>query len=788
VRRASLGAGASVFVWMAVINADVTRAAAIQTTCGRIADIPELKVAFGSTPRTPLRLAEDLLESFSRGEGELLRTSAARRPDRPQGLRLDALPWRIDEGRRDHARLVVWRDKQGHNDDNMRAMVLGAGESWCSPEYGFPPGSRLRFEALSIENGVGSNLSVSLQRSDAVAELLETTPPFPGGFTAGGQTDLALDPRPARICFRAGRAATAIGEARILAPEPRGSDTRPRWLVLTIQDGLRGDVLRQSVEEQRRVVPALSALARGGHNFKRAISPGCHTRAAVWPVLMGRDLMRIDPLMRRQSQPTYAPLTDVYSRANLFVTHLAETAGYRSVFLGNNAYFRSTPAFGRLSSWGTTDFGTLDTIRALPDLFARYGDERLLLVYYITAPHEGAQTPRRLFEAFGCADLTGIDQCRCAYRARVRHADEALEQLQKGLAAAGLSMDTLQVTTADHGDLYGDGMALEGEIRTGRELGDIAPYFESFQRSHGRGCHAGESDVPLVVHGRGIEPSVTAEPVSSLDIVPTLLEVLKVRASWRLDGVRLPLSSGAPSARRSFVSHGYCSDSVISGSEQLIWWVQGCRIRETESKAPLTHRSELWSGGKRIATDRSEPTRLTMAMEEHEAWLKGRLPGEAMVFGVDQGFGHATLTLEVEGGVISDFGPASTVAGLDRIALGTVEARRLSVSFHKYEGLYYIATSPARARVRISLEIDGKPANPLTLVGPMQIPLSIAGRWVDPGERPHFFVSSGAPPQRAAGQPALRLWWQPNGAPGWGAGAPVLSEFDRVLREWGYIR
>ena len=80
----------------------------------------------------------------------------------------------------------------------------------------------------------------------------------------------------------------------------------------------------------------------------------------------------------------------------LFVSHLAENAGYHSVFLGNNAYLKAVPAFSRYSSWGNTDTGTMDTIAALPALFDRYRDEPVLLVYYVSTPHAQSKTPRRL--------------------------------------------------------------------------------------------------------------------------------------------------------------------------------------------------------------------------------------------------------------------------------------------------------------------------------------------------------------------------------------------------------
>ena len=84
-------------------------------------------------------------------------------------------------------------------------------------------------------------------------------------------------------------------------------------MVLTIVDALRGDLLRGARAPE--ILPTLHELSEEGHYYERAVAPGCHTRASVWPILMGRDLMRIDPLKRRQSMPIQSPLETVYSRA-----------------------------------------------------------------------------------------------------------------------------------------------------------------------------------------------------------------------------------------------------------------------------------------------------------------------------------------------------------------------------------------------------------------------------------------------------------------------------------------
>jgi arylsulfatase A-like enzyme len=735
--------------------------------CGRLADVPRPAIRFEpGASKTPLRRAYSLQKLFSEGEGSF----APGEPDKDETMESSPIPWRSAPGRERNLRLVTWQDADSGNDENMPAIVLEPGASWCTPPLELAAGARLRFEAMSPGEG---KLHIEAGSSSA---LLDDVVARPESLFARRQTDLEIEEGRRALCFRATKAPVALGEARVLVPEDGSSDSRPRWIVLTIVDALRADTLD--------ILPSLGRLAEKGLRYTKAISPGCHTRASVWPILMGRDLMRIDPLQRRQSMPIQAPLEAIYSRGNLFIGHLAEAAGYHSVFLGNNAYLRAVPAFSRYSSRGRTDSGTIDTMEKLPDVLSRYADERVLLVYYVSTPHAHSETPRRLYDELRCSELRGLDECRCRYQARARHADEALETLQSGLRAHGLEGRVLQVVTADHGELFGEGRKLEGEIQN-FETGEKGGAFASFDRGHGYACHERETDVPLVVHGPGVAPGRWDGVVSGLDIVPTLLEAMRLAPPGKLDGSPLPLLSGPKTPPRTLVAHGFCSDSRIEGDKQLIWWIEGCRVREQDG-TPLAHRAEIWSGGNEVATEKTDPARLESFMKRHESWLLERLPFDTFVFGVDR-LEDATIRVEVANGRIVDYGPAGSVYDLDKIELlGLSENKEtLRVRFHGYHGLYHLSTLPPRARVKV--EVEGHP-DVVTFVGPLQLPLPIAGHAVDPESDLTFLLASEPPPARAAQGPSLRFWWQSYQRSEHEAARREMTDFDRVLREWGYIR
>lgn len=713
----------------------------LQHACGQLAEVPAVSVNFAApAASTRLQRRHDLMRRFSEGDGELVRSGTdADALALSEGTALYPLPWEIHPERRDRSRLLVWQDRERVNDENMRSLVLRSNESWCTGELDWNDGARLRFEAVSIEQG-----------RPATLELTGARLPFPDSLNAERQTDLALPGTSGNVCFRVTRGAAAIGEARILEPDP-GHDPRPRWLVLTMVDSLRGDVLR--TETSSRIMPTLDRLGGSGHFYERAVSPGCHTRASVWPTLMGRDLMRVDPIRRRQSMPVESPLPTVYSRANVFISHAAQSAGYHPVFLGNHPYLRVIPAFSRFSRWGHTDRGTIDVVQALPELMARYADERVLLVYYPSAPHGHYRTPKRLFEALGCDELAGMEQCRCAYRARALHADESIRALQSALRAYGLDDDTVQIVTADHGELLGDGMKIEGEMPT-FTTGVRRGAFQSFESGHGNSCHAIETDVPLVMHGPGLEPGRWEAAVSGLDIFPTMLELMEMPVFSKLDGNVLPLFGSSSRRGGPFVSYGFCSDSVFEGEHQLIWWIQGCRLRKLGDQSPIVDEAEMWSRAERrpLSVGRAE---LRDAMRGHESWIRERLASDALVLDTAN-LDAPTIIVDVLEGHISDYGPAGTVYGLDGIREVRLspDRRRLTVSFDGYRGLYHVSTRPSNAPVEI--RVEGVP-DALVFAGPMQLPFPT--HTIDPSRRPGFFFSSGTPARRETPRPAIRLWW-----------------------------
>jgi hypothetical protein len=457
------------------------------------------------------------------------------------------------------------------------------------------------------------------------------------------------------------------------------------------------------------------------------------------------------------------------------VSHLAQRAGYHPVFLGNNSFLIDTPFFARLTNRGSPQTGTIDTIAALPALFARYADERVFLVYYLSTPHGFSSTPRRLAERLGCASLSGMEAERCLYEARVAHADEAVEALQRGLAASGLTGRTLQVLAADHGEVFGDGRPVETRL---------FDRWWSLDQGHGGATHWNEIHVPLVLAGPGVEPGVWSGRVSTLDVLPTLASLMRLDPPQKLDGQALPPFGPARAEAHRFVTQGYCSHSVLEGWTQLVWWEAECaERRELGSGRQLTHRAELWERGALVATDESDPARVAGPLREHLEWLAARLPGEAWLVDAS-GIAPARLRVKALEGFITDYGPGDGPASLGSFkATLRDDGRELLLEFDRAPGPVVVATWPPAARVRFDVEPFGAQA----FVGRLQLPLALLARAVDPSQRPDLWLAAAEPARPVASGRHLRIWRQAYRKEQ-KAGPRSVTELDRVLREWGYIR
>ena len=214
--------------------------------------------------------------------------------------------------------------------------------------------------------------------------------------------------------------------------------------------------------------------------------------------------------------------------------------------------------------------------------YARSGaDEPFFLVVSFSSPHDPWEVRRSHWErykreaidppavpAIPLADadpysrrlreMIGIDEAalsneqlltaRHGYYAAISYVDERIGDVLGALRDAGLADETTVVLTADHGEMLGE-----------RGLWYKMSFFEPSAR------------VPLIVSAPGhIQPGRRSEPVSLLDLTPTLLELAAPGGpDDDMDGSSLvPLLEGSDAARPT-VACEYLAEGVTSPAVML---------------------------------------------------------------------------------------------------------------------------------------------------------------------------------------------------------------------------
>jgi choline-sulfatase len=214
-------------------------------------------------------------------------------------------------------------------------------------------------------------------------------------------------------------------------------------------------------------------------------------------------------------------------------------------------------------------------VRHIYDL-ARQGRLPFLLVVSFTNPHDPWELPARYWDLYDSAQIPlpavaklpleqvdphsrrlrtmcGVDEveldpqqvrrARHGYFAAISYADERIAAVLEALRRVGFDEHTTIVFTSDHGEFLGE-----------RGLWYKMSLLESSAR------------IPLIVRAPGAQPRRIPEPVSHLDLLPTILELADVQGEEiEVDGVSLAaaLSGGAAPPNRAVLAE-YLAEGVTA--------------------------------------------------------------------------------------------------------------------------------------------------------------------------------------------------------------------------------
>lgn len=297
--------------------------------------------------------------------------------------------------------------------------------------------------------------------------------------------------------------------------------TRPMNVLLIVVDAMRADLLADT-EANRRDFPNLFRLRDESRWFSRAFAPGAGTDVSMAGVFTGRidswepvDVTLAEAL-RDMGRRTHAVVpNEVFYFAGS--TLLARGFDHR-VRLRNDPVERNVSSFA--SSRHTTRLAT--------KFFEKWASEAAgaeserapffsWLHYFDVHEHHQIPTGDRSLLAATGGRRGKTPQER--YRGLAQLVDHHVGTLLDELRASGTLDETIVVLMSDHG---------EG-LRTDPRLPD----------HHGQLVYNSLVHVPLAVRVPGVAPRTITEPVSLIDLYPTLIELAGGVPSASTDGLSL---------------------------------------------------------------------------------------------------------------------------------------------------------------------------------------------------------------------------------------------------------
>lgn len=248
------------------------------------------------------------------------------------------------------------------------------------------------------------------------------------------------------------------------------------------------------------------------------------------------------------------------------------------------------------------------------------------------------------------------------YDNEIAFADRELGRLLSHLRAKGALENTLVVFTADHGQSFGDN-------------GYGGP-----EGAHGRKVYQSQVAVPLIfaLPGRIPAGSVNDLPVSHVDLVPTIIELLGVpvaRVPAGLPGASLARvaqdpSAPAPWGRARRTRHGLTFAGSVGNKWNIFRWAQN---KDVERAEPL-HGYVLTDDGRKVVVDFGKKPKVEIYDLKADPLEQRNLAGQAVPEEAAVAQGEQVLAWydRTRAGELS--APAPTAEDLEKLrALGYVE-------------------------------------------------------------------------------------------------------------------
>ncbi|HEU5058111.1 MAG TPA: sulfatase-like hydrolase/transferase [Kofleriaceae bacterium] len=369
-------------------------------------------------------------------------------------------------------------------------------------------------------------------------------------------------------------------------PVPSARPPNRQNVLLVTIDAVRADHT-SAYGYRRKTTPSLERLAARGTRFEWAITPSPTTRRAIPALLTGRYA---STLAFEESKEVWPPRL-VRRRHELLGQSFARAGYHTAAILCCTTMFDRTA--GVVEGIAEVDASAARikqhsaehmTTRAEAFLAAQTGERPFFLWMHYIDPHNPYDQPA------GGADFG--DRPIDRYDAEIRLVDDRLGRLLDALDRTGLAARTVVAVASDHGD----------------------EFFEHGNEFHGRSLYAELARVPLVIAVPGGAARTAAQPVSLVDLGPTLLDLVGIARPAGQNGRSLAaaVDSDAPPPDRVVLAELIADRNItrnlvagFHGGWQIIW-DQDANTYELYDLArdPATMREVSGDHGDRLAAMR----------------------------------------------------------------------------------------------------------------------------------------------------------------------------------------
>ena len=350
----------------------------------------------------------------------------------------------------------------------------------------------------------------------------------------------------------------------------RADSDWPHILLISL-DALRADHL-SGYGYHRPTSPFLDELAARGVRFSNAFvnthgTPPSHTTLLT-------SLYQETHGVGFQSDPSQPP-DEAVPQGVVMLQELLYANGYQTVAVTDGGYMSAEYGFGRgFQDYFDEGYGIEKAARRLSEALRRRLSTKepifaFLHTYEIHSPYTPPEEYRTMFGRFESdLDLSNenlipiqssalehlqpgdLEFLKARYDGGIRYTDDTLRKLFARLEELGFMENCLVIVTSDHGEEFGDhGGLLHREM-----------LYEELLK------------VPLIIWGRGVDAGRVDERslVSSIDVVPTVLARLDLKAKLPLAGIDLLSPEDREKDRPVYSQYGQHRYSIRTRRWKLI--------------------------------------------------------------------------------------------------------------------------------------------------------------------------------------------------------------------------